>query len=221
MRPAAVGTPAVRWSRLGDIGLCLLFSLVAIGPIVKTYDAATDGNLLLALHFVLSGGATCIMAGLLLIRRQAVSKATQLRQRSAAIIGTFTIIPLGLLPLTWQPDWLLELTSVAFVMAYSWIVWSLMTLRRSFGIFPEARGLVTHGPYRLVRHPLYAAYFLTYTLVMIPRFSLLAVALTGVGIVAEVIRSRNEEGILRRTYPNYDNYARTVPAFVPLKRRQA
>lgn len=34
-------------------------------------------------------------------------------------------------------------------------VWGYLILRRSFSIVPEARQLVTGGPYRLIRHPVY------------------------------------------------------------------
>src|SRR5437868_6839092 len=38
-------------------------------------------------------------------------------------------------------------------LAYS--VWARAFLRRSFAIIPQARRLVTGGPYRLSRHPVY------------------------------------------------------------------
>ena len=41
--------------------------------------------------------------------------------------------------------------------AYILAVWGLLYLRKSFSIIPEARRVVSGGPYRFIRHPLYAA----------------------------------------------------------------
>ena len=35
-------------------------------------------------------------------------------------------------------------------------LWSLLNIGQSFGIAPADRGLVQSGPYRFVRHPMYA-----------------------------------------------------------------
>lgn len=37
-------------------------------------------------------------------------------------------------------------------------IWAVLTLRSSFSVLPEAHSIVTTGPYRYVRHPIYTAY---------------------------------------------------------------
>src|SRR5688572_8953728 len=37
-------------------------------------------------------------------------------------------------------------------------VWAKLSLRRSFGMVPALRGVKTGGPYRFIRHPMYAGY---------------------------------------------------------------
>ena len=41
------------------------------------------------------------------------------------------------------------------MLGYALVLWSLLVLGTRFGIAPADRGLVAHGPYRLVRHPMY------------------------------------------------------------------
>ena len=124
-------------------------------------------------------------------------------------------MPLVALPLTWQPDWLLTATTIGIVAIYGWVAWALLTLRRGFSVFPEARQLTTHGPYGIVRHPLYAAYIGVYVLIALPRFGGPALVVAALGIASEIVRARNEEQVLRSVFPSYDVYAARVPAFVP------
>jgi protein-S-isoprenylcysteine O-methyltransferase Ste14 len=101
------------------------------------------------------------------------------------------------------------------IAAYLFVLWALLTLRRNFSILPESRNLVRHGPYALVRHPLYAAYILTYLLVALPRFGPAALALAALGIAGEMWRARNEERVLAASFPEYAAYAAATPRFVP------
>ena len=48
--------------------------------------------------------------------------------------------------------WYLLLQGLA---GYGLILWSLVTLGKRFGIAPADRGIISRGPYRFVRHPMY------------------------------------------------------------------
>ena len=69
-------------------------------------------------------------------------------------------------------------------------------LRRSFGIAPAHRGLKTGGPYRVVRHPMYAGYLLVHIgiLLLMPR--LLNAAIYAIGWTAQLRRLAAEERLL-------------------------
>jgi protein-S-isoprenylcysteine O-methyltransferase Ste14 len=99
--------------------------------------------------------------------------------------------------------------------AWSWLLVSFLALGRCFGLLPEARGLVTRGPYRLVRHPVYLGEFgaVAGLLVASPttRNMLLAVAFAA----AQTVRMRLEERELTDVFPEYVAYASRTPRLVP------
>lgn len=205
------------FDRLASWSYSAFLAMSGVFQIVRVERALHHGDQLIAVYQALIGIASLIMAALIITRRSKVGQASALGDRVIAAVGSYAVFPLGMLPLTWQPGWLLGATSVVLVLCYFWIIWALMTLRRSFSMFPEARELITHGPYALVRHPLYASYFLIYACVALPRISMWALPIMAVGIGAEFTRSRIEERVLRATFPVYERYARETPAFVPVK----
>lgn len=87
---------------------------------------------------------------------------------------------------------------------------AIVALNRSFGIAPAHRGLVTHGAYRLVRHPLYSA-----EMVHIAGYCLgYASAWNGLVwlllLAAQLERIRTEERLLSQDAA-YQAYRRQVP----------
>ncbi len=209
----------LRWWRLGDIGLCFLLTLFAMIRGQAALDAGRDGDWLAMANHVITMLAMGIMAVLPVIRGRAVARSEGLRIKVIATFGGYAIIPLAMLPLTWRPDWLLTVSSLGLTATSVWEIWALLTLRRSFSVFPEARKLVTHGPYGIIRHPLYASYLVGYLLIALPRLSLLAAAITLAGMAAQIFRAKREEAVLQAVFPEYAEYARQVPAFVPWSRR--
>ena len=123
------------------------------------------------------------------------------------------------------PLWL-RWIGVGLVVASALIVtWGLQTLGKNFTdtvVIRKNHTLVTNGPYRWVRHPLYSGYFVMVfgaTLLMSNWFPAVsgAAALTLV-----VIRTRiEEEKLIERFGDEYQAYMNRVGRFLPRLRRAA
>lgn len=94
-------------------------------------------------------------------------------------------------------------------------VYTLLYLRRSFGLAPQARALVTGGPYRVIRHPLYVAEMLTVCGLIVATGTTTALVAGCVVIACEVGRAALEERLLARTFPDFDNRFAGVAHLVP------
>jgi protein-S-isoprenylcysteine O-methyltransferase Ste14 len=90
--------------------------------------------------------------------------------------------------------------SVLLVGAVYVAAWAHVVLGRSFSILPAVRTLRTRGPYRLVRHPIYAALVLTDVGLALSRPTPRNALLAATGVVAHVVRVLQEERMwLRRS----------------------
>lgn len=104
------------------------------------------------------------------------------------------------------------------VLAISLVVWARFTFGiRSFhaAANPTAGGLVTSGPYKYIRHPIYAAILFFVWTGISAHPSLIAVTVGLVASSTTVLRMVAEEKLLVPTYPEYAEYARTTKRVVP------
>jgi protein-S-isoprenylcysteine O-methyltransferase Ste14 len=82
--------------------------------------------------------------------------------------------------------------------------WAFAFLARSYGIVPADRGLVTRGPYALVRHPLYAAYVIGGAGYLMRSFSGWNVLVDATAVGLQLIRiTREERHLGNRAYADY------------------
>lgn len=135
--------------------------------------------------------------------------------RCAAVAGTFIGVGIVLLP----PQ---ELSSAAYlaslVLIIGGTVFSIcagLVLGRSISILPEARSLVTRGPYALVRHPLYLGEIVAVTGVALQYLSAWALLLLGLLCAIQFQRMKNEERVLLRVFPEYGDYMARTARLVP------
>jgi protein-S-isoprenylcysteine O-methyltransferase Ste14 len=97
-----------------------------------------------------------------------------------------------------------------------WMVLSVVFLGRCFGVLPEARGLVTRGPYRLVRHPLYLGELTAVLGVVLGSREPLWAGLTWLVCVGlQLVRTGYEERNIRAEFPEYAEYAARTKRLIP------
>lgn len=104
------------------------------------------------------------------------------------------------------------------VAAFGLMVWARLTFgSRSFHATadPTPGGLVTTGPYRYVRHPIYTAICLFGWAGVVSNPSGLAAALGVVLTAGAVVRMFCEERLVVERYPEYREYARRTKRMVP------
>jgi protein-S-isoprenylcysteine O-methyltransferase Ste14 len=133
-----------------------------------------------------------------------------------AFTGTFSAIGASFLPGGSRHEGLALPGDILATLGLVYAVWGLAYLRRSFSIVPEARRLVTGGPYAFSRHPVYLGEIVTAIGVNLPTFGLWSALAVLYFVLCEVLRMRWEERVLARAFPDeYPAYAKRVPRFAP------
>ncbi|HET9849911.1 MAG TPA: isoprenylcysteine carboxylmethyltransferase family protein [Candidatus Dormibacteraeota bacterium] len=151
------------------------------------------------------------------VRSKAIAKDHNPVAIAAAMVGSFVLYGLFLIPGQARTSniWVLAGSDVCLACGMTWALYSLTYLGRRFSIVPEARGLVTSGPYRLARHPIYLGEIIAgFGLVLPTVFSLHAVVFA-IFLGAQILRTYFEERVLRSAYPQYEAYARHTRRLIP------
>jgi protein-S-isoprenylcysteine O-methyltransferase Ste14 len=83
----------------------------------------------------------------------------------------------------------------------------------------EGQKLMTTGPYRYIRHPMYTAYFILFVAAFLISMNWV-IGVSGIGIIFILMtfRRKKEEKILIDTFKDkYMHYMKTTPSFIPIK----
>jgi protein-S-isoprenylcysteine O-methyltransferase Ste14 len=186
------------------------------------YRLAVGGTSLRAQAGLLQEAVTVIflllVVVLFIVRRRAIrgEHATWV-PGLVALVGTFLLNVVAYLPVedTTSTESLLA-SSAVVILGTLFTIWSLATLGRCFGLFPEVRGLVMRGPYRFVRHPVYVGEIVSAAGLLLAKPHPLIVLIFAVFVGLQYWRTLYEERALSAAFPDqYPAYARRVPRLVP------
>ena len=205
-------------SRVVVSALFALFTLANVAETVaRIGDAVAAGSTrpwLVAGYWVLKTGVVSVFFIAVLRRPESLRPSREpiaFIACAAAILGAVALREPG-------PDastaWLVAGEVVALA-SCGFLLASVLALGTCFGVLPEARGLVTRGPYKLVRHPVYLGELGACAGLVMGAATTWNLTAVGVLLVAQLVRMRLEERALEREFPEYAAYAAHTPRIVP------
>ncbi len=168
---------------------------------------------------VVSRSSTILFLGLLsilfIIRLSPIKKAKGISPRVLAVAGTFSMALV-----TFFPRANLSLTQTVIASLLSLVgtglsVFALAHLGRSFSVMAEARRLVTSGPYRIMRHPLYVFESAASLGILLQFFSSYTVLIYLAHCFLQLQRMKKEEAVLETVFPEYQTYKLTTARVIP------
>jgi protein-S-isoprenylcysteine O-methyltransferase Ste14 len=152
-----------------------------------------------------------LVLGMALTRREPLM--TDYSLPSSIAVGVAYLCPYAqVICLYWWPGKVAcpEVGLVLVTLAAVLSIVCLVTLGKRFGVRPAMRGLITHGPYRVVRHPLYLSYVIAAIGFNLQVWNLATLLLVLLGWSAMVYRIVAEERVLSRNagWPVYAGLVR-------------
>src|SRR3989475_5637336 len=169
------------------------------------------------LNRILTVAFFAFLVAIYAIRSKAIARDHNPVAIAAALIGSFVLYGLFLIPGQGRSTnvWVLAGSDMCLAVGMTWALYSLTYLGKRFSIVPEARGLITSGPYHLIRHPIYLGEIIAGVGLILPTLRSLHLALFAVFLAAQIVRTVFEERILRSTYPQYEAYAAHTRRLIP------
>jgi protein-S-isoprenylcysteine O-methyltransferase Ste14 len=155
------------------------------------------------------------VAAAVILRTCPSRKASGLEPRISALAGTFMFYGFTMFPRHELASSFEIISTVLILIGSVGAVMTLSQLGRSLSIMAETRQLVTSGPYRFVRHPLYLTEEIAVVGVFIQFASVWTAILLVMQIAFQLRRMQNEETVLVASFPKYDAYRRSTVRLIP------
>jgi protein-S-isoprenylcysteine O-methyltransferase Ste14 len=205
-------SPIVAW-----FGFCAYHQVPAlIAQLDQPHDGGYDFLFVASLLAKFASIIFILVLGtMLIVRHTPLAKCSGLVPRIAAIAGTY----LGVSMVLQQPTELsaaLHLVSILLILGGTiFSLYSVSQLGRSISMLPEARRLVTSGPYAMIRHPLYLGEAVALVGLTLQYFSAWSLLILIIQTVFQLERMTNEERVLATAFPGYADYMKRTARVIP------
>jgi protein-S-isoprenylcysteine O-methyltransferase Ste14 len=131
---------------------------------------------------------------------------------SSVAVGVAYLYPYAqVIYLRWSPGYVAWPAAglILVMVAAALSLVSLLTIGKLFGVRPALRGLVTRGPYRIVRHPIYLSYVIGDIGYNLQEWNFVTLLLVLVGWASLLYRIRAEERVISQ-HDEWPSYAALV-----------
>jgi protein-S-isoprenylcysteine O-methyltransferase Ste14 len=183
-------------------------AIVAITPnVIELYHRYSDANL----SFVraVAGIQTIILVITMVFRRTPVRVTPNPWYWLLAFVATYGLIAFYAFSPRGMPIVPVIVPNVLVLISVAIMIYARLSLGRSIGYVPADRGIVTSGPYRFVRHPIYSGLFVTLFAFLLRAYLPLNLLLAAVIVGLFMLKSVIEERFLRDN-PEYAAYMQQV-----------
>ena len=208
-----------RWDLVSALPLILFNALAALGFAITAVKAMRGPVHLAGGLEILSEVGSFVFfsqeAVIVCTRRLPLKKLDGLLPRASALLAAYAPFVLVLLP---HRTLSVAQATASVLLLLAGTIGGIVTLAflgRSFAILPQARRLVTSGPYRYVRHPLYLFGGMSLIGVSLQFAQPWALMIAIAGFLLQFPRMRFEEQILTETFPDYAAYRSRTAMLVP------
>ena len=200
---------------LGKVGMCGVGGALVPLYLTRSVHEMAAANWLHAITYALIASFYTVVVFAYLRRGRAVATGSVLTAQVAAVVATW--LPL-VAPFVARHDHssVMEWAGDALLIGgLGWSIWALATLGRNLSVIPQARSVVTAGPYGIVRHPLYLGELVMLLGVLLGGYGLWLQLLWCVMVLLQLYRMHHEESLLFATLPDYGAYRTSVKRLVP------
>ncbi|HET7378553.1 MAG TPA: isoprenylcysteine carboxylmethyltransferase family protein [Gaiellales bacterium] len=201
---------------VGVLSRAILGAMFAIIALVQFLSAVRADAWAVRMHQGLSAILWTMFAVLVVIRPVPIHRASSRVGIVVALGAQSGALLLGVVAHRTDSGAPLAAGTVLLASGLLFAIASVAFLGRCFGVLPDVRGLVTRGPYSIVRHPLYLGELTALLGVAVGTGQWqTALAIWVITLLLQLARTRYEEQSLRHVFPEYASYAERTKRLIP------